>query len=106
MSANNNTPLVRVKYEVFGKVQGVFFRKHTHQTAQRLGVCGWVRNTSRGTVLGEMEGPINAVEEFKAWLTHEGLPKSSIDHCEFTDECKVASPTFDEFKIIRKSKKK
>ena len=31
-------------YEVFGKVQGVFFRKHTKTTADTLGVSGWVRN--------------------------------------------------------------
>jgi len=34
--------IFRVQFEVFGTVQGVFFRKHTHKTADSLGVSGWV----------------------------------------------------------------
>ena len=37
--------LVAVEYEVWGRVQGVFFRKFTHQKAQSLGLRGWVKNT-------------------------------------------------------------
>lgn len=32
-----SSDMVNLKFEVFGKVQGVFFRKHTCETAQRLG---------------------------------------------------------------------
>jgi len=35
-----------VSFEIFGKVQGVFFRKHTQQTASALGLRGHVQNTS------------------------------------------------------------
>ena len=38
--------LTRCSFEVFGKVQGVFFRKYTKQQAQALGVTGWCRNTA------------------------------------------------------------
>jgi acylphosphatase len=100
--SGNPPPLVRLKYEVFGKVQGKFFRKHTLRMAERLGVGGWVRNTSRGTVLGEVEGPRPVVEEFKAWVADEGSPKSSINRCVFSEEYEVDSRTYDEFKIIRK----
>ena len=37
--------LVALEYEVFGKVQGVFFRKFTNEKAQSLGLRGWVKNT-------------------------------------------------------------
>ena len=37
--------LVALEYEVFGRVQGVFFRKFTHEKAQSLGLRGWVKNT-------------------------------------------------------------
>ncbi len=32
-----------VAYEVYGKVQGVFFRKTTRQQAIALGLVGWVK---------------------------------------------------------------
>jgi len=44
-------------FEVFGKVQGVFFRKHTQRRAQELGLAGWVANTAAKTVVGEVSPP-------------------------------------------------
>jgi hypothetical protein len=44
------------------QVQKVYFRKHTQQEAQRLGLVGWVRNTPEGTVTGAIEGPKDAVD--------------------------------------------
>ena len=32
--------LLALEYEVFGKVQGVFFRKFTNEKAQRKGISG------------------------------------------------------------------
>ena len=37
--------LIAVDYEVFGRVQGVFFRKFTNEKANSLGLRGWVKNT-------------------------------------------------------------
>ena len=51
------------------KVQGVFFRDSTTQEAKRLGVVGWVANTSAGTVKGEVQGKRNAAEEMKVHLS-------------------------------------
>ena len=42
-----------IRYEVFGKVQGVWFRKTTQEMADKLACFGWVQNTYRGTVVGE-----------------------------------------------------
>ena len=39
------TGLIAVDYEVFGRVQGVFFRKFTNEKANSLGLRGWVKNT-------------------------------------------------------------
>ena len=41
----SNMALVALEYEVFGKVQGVFFRKYTNEKAKSLGLRGWVKNT-------------------------------------------------------------
>lgn len=47
---------------VSGMVQGVFFRYHTRELAQRLGVHGWVRNTRDGQVEAVFEGEKEVVE--------------------------------------------
>lgn len=47
---------------VFGHVQGVYFRDSTRKQAERLGVDGWVRNRSDGTVEAALEGEATAVE--------------------------------------------
>ncbi|XP_062346571.1 acylphosphatase-2 isoform X6 [Cinclus cinclus] len=55
-----------VDYEVFGRVQGVCFRMYTEQEAKKLGVVGWVKNTSQGTVTGQVQGPEEKVNEIVA----------------------------------------
>ena len=47
--------------KIYGKVQGVFFRVHTRRRALELGLTGYVRNTSRGTVEGVAEGSAEAM---------------------------------------------
>uniref|UniRef100_A0A7M4EBL5 Acylphosphatase n=1 Tax=Crocodylus porosus TaxID=8502 RepID=A0A7M4EBL5_CROPO len=64
--------LISVDYEVFGKVQGVFFRKHTQAEGRQLGLVGWVRNTERGTVQGQVQGPAAAVRQLQQWLRDTG----------------------------------
>jgi acylphosphatase len=64
MSEESNENMYRsFRYEVFGRVQGVFFRKYTQKEAIRLGIVGWVKNTPQGTVEGEAQGP---TEQMKA----------------------------------------
>ena len=48
---------------VHGKVQGVFYRDWTVNTARSLGVDGWVRNEPDGTVLAHLEGEAAAVRQ-------------------------------------------
>ena len=75
------------EFEVFGKVQGVFFRKYTQAKARELGLRGWCDNQKSGTVLGEAHGDSAAIDRFKHWLQEEGSPKSKIDKADFR-ECK------------------
>lgn len=38
---------------------------HTSKEAERLGLVGWVRNTSRGSVEGELQGSSTNVNAMK-----------------------------------------
>jgi acylphosphatase len=46
---------------VRGRVQGVGFRMFVEDTAERLGLEGWVRNRRDGTVEAAFAGPEQAV---------------------------------------------
>ncbi|KAL6060145.1 Acylphosphatase-1 [Balamuthia mandrillaris] len=94
------------EFEVFGKVQGVFFRKHTVQKATELGLVGWVMNTKRGTVVGHAQGEPPALGQFRKWLQEEGSPKSVIEKAQFTNEqMDLLRLDFTSFQV-RKEKKK
>jgi len=88
-----------VKFEVFGKVQGVYFRKHTKSQAQQLGILGWVKNTRRGTVIGKAQATTEQMSEFCHWLRHVGSPKSEITNLVL--ESTQPNPAFKSF-IIKK----
>ncbi|XP_061193070.1 acylphosphatase-1-like [Saccostrea echinata] len=91
--------LVSVEYEVFGKVQGVFFRKHTQKTAKSLGLVGWVRNTNQKTVEGEVQGAEDKVKQMKTWLQTKGSPSSRIDRAVFKNEKTISSVKYQEFSV-------
>ena len=59
---------INKQIRITGKVQGVFFRKSTHEKAGQLGITGWVRNEPDGTVLAEIEGSPHAVKQMEVWL--------------------------------------
>ncbi|XP_073443750.1 acylphosphatase-1 [Dendrobates tinctorius] len=81
--------LICLDYEVFGKVQGVFFRKHTQAEGTRLGLVGWVQNTEHGTVRGHLQGPVAKMREMQQWLQKTGSPKSRITRAQFHNEKKI-----------------
>lgn len=53
---------------VRGRVQGVAYRQHTDEQAQRLDLDGWVRNLEDGRVEVLFEGETDAVQELATWL--------------------------------------
>ncbi|KAM3670525.1 acylphosphatase-1 isoform 1-T1 [Ammospiza maritima maritima] len=93
--------LVSVDYEVHGKVQGVFFRKYTQAEAKKLGLVGWVQNTSHGTVQGQIQGPAVRVRELQEWLKKIGSPQSRISRAEFSNEKKIKALEHKEFQILK-----
>ncbi|XP_061393786.1 acylphosphatase-2 [Musca vetustissima] len=93
--------LFALDFEVFGKVQGVFFRKYTEKQANHLGLRGWCMNTSEGTVKGQLEGPQNELNEMKHWLQNKGSPSSRIDKAEFSEMKPIEDYSFQSFGIKR-----
>ena len=60
--------LLRVHVVVSGLVQGVGYRYFALTAARRLGVSGWVRNRSDGSVELEAQGHRRALREFLGQL--------------------------------------
>ena len=63
---------------VRGKVQGVGFRRATQEQARKLGVWGFVRNESDGSVYMEVEGPPSVLNSFIQWC-HQGPTFARVD---------------------------
>jgi acylphosphatase len=66
---------------VTGRVQGVFFRAWACDEARTLGVGGWVRNCSDGSVEAQLEGDAEAINELLD-LIREGPPGARVDDLE------------------------
>ncbi len=67
----------RLHARVTGMVQGVSFRYFTRQNAARLGLIGWVRNLTDGSVELIAEGPRAELEEL-LHLVAEGPPGCAV----------------------------
>ncbi|KAM5129541.1 LOW QUALITY PROTEIN: acylphosphatase-1 [Mantella aurantiaca] len=91
--------LISLDYEVFGKVQGVFFRKHTQAEGTRLHLVGWVQNTDSGTVRGQIQGPPSRVQEMQEWLRNKGSPKSRITEARFHDQRDIQQLEYTAFSV-------
>ena len=66
---------------VTGRVQGVFFRAWTMDEARSLGLNGWVRNCSDGSVEAHIEGDEDAIDELID-LIREGPPDARVEKVE------------------------
>ncbi len=69
---------IRAYVRVYGRVQGVFFRAHTVEKARSLGVTGYVRNMSDGSVEAVIEGDRDKVLELIEWMK-VGPPLARVD---------------------------
>lgn len=73
--------LVARHLSIHGRVQGVFYRGWTVETARRLGLAGWVRNRRDGTVEAVVQGAEAAVGQFVA-LARRGPPAARVERVE------------------------
>ncbi len=73
--------MIAKRVVIGGRVQGVGFRAWMVREAQSLGVWGWVRNRSDGTVEATVHGDTDAVEELlrRCWRGPTLAAVRSID---------------------------
>lgn len=69
--------------EVYGKVQGVFFRKSTQEKAQELNIKGDVKNRDDGSVLIHAAGSEAALQDFAEWCA-QGPPDAEVKDLKIT----------------------
>ena len=66
-----------VQLRIKGRVQGVGYRYSALSEASRLGLAGWVRNESDGSVSVYCEGKGKDVDAFISWC-RKGPPSSRV----------------------------
>lgn len=67
-----------IEAEIFGVVQGVFYRQSTAEEAQRLGLAGWVMNREDGSVLLRAQGEAAAIDALVSWC-HKGPERAKVE---------------------------
>jgi acylphosphatase len=81
--ASTQTRTVQVL--ISGRVQGVWFRGWTQETARGLGLDGWVRNRRDGNVEAVFSGPSDSVARMLR-LCGEGPPGAGVADVEIVQE--------------------
>ena len=87
--AANKTVTVKIE----GRVQGVYYRAWTEQTARALGLDGSVRNASDGSVEAVFSGPADKVDEMLRRCAN-GPPDARVSKVTVTNEGGSESPGF------------
>ena len=88
-------PQVRrtVTVKIEGRVQGVYYRAWTYETAQQLGLDGSVRNMSDGSVEAVFSGPAAVVAEMLK-RCKQGPPDARVSKVTITKEGGSVIPGF------------
>ncbi len=73
-----------VNITISGDVQGVGFRYATKKTANSLGIKGYVKNLSNGSVYVEAEADEKNLIQFIRWL-HEGPSHARVHKVDTED---------------------
>lgn len=85
--------MLALRLRVHGKVQGVWYRAWCMEQAHELGLDGWVRNRSDGTVEAVTCGPDASVREM-ARRSRQGPPAARVTVVIETAEAGPVEPGF------------
>lgn len=87
-------PVVARHLMILGRVQGVFYRNWTVDTARSLGLAGWVRNRMDGSVEAFVQGNADAVARFIT-LAQDGPPAAKVARIDASDVAEEALGSFE-----------
>ena len=82
------------KLRIHGRVQGVWYRGWSVDTARGLGLRGWVRNRADGTVEMLVRGEEEAVRRMIE-RCHEGPPAARVERIDVEDSDEEAPAGFE-----------
>jgi acylphosphatase len=77
--------LTRLRLQIHGRVQGVWFRDSVRRTATEHGVSGWAENRRDGSVQAVLEGEPDAVAAVAAFC-RQGPAHARVDRVEEHEE--------------------
>lgn len=82
---------------VYGKVQGVLFRSQTREKALELGLSGYAKNLTNGSVEIVAEGEERDLKELAKWC-YNGPKGAEVDKADLKWE--KEEKKFDKFEIL------
>ena len=80
-----SVPSTRLRLEIRGRVQGVFFRDSVRRIAGEHGVSGWAENLPDGSVEVVLEGEPDAVRAVAAFC-RQGPTHARVDRVDEREE--------------------
>lgn len=83
--------------QVFGKVQGVYYRQSTRDKANELGLKGTVQNLEDGSVLIHTEGDEQKIKQLIAWC-YKGPIMAKVSDIKISE---TEFKNYSSFEIIR-----
>ncbi|MCW9733773.1 acylphosphatase [Avibacterium sp. 20-15] len=86
------------KFAVYGRVQGVGFRYFTWKEATKIGLTGWVKNRSDGSVLVIAKGSEQQLTQLYQWL-QRGSPSAVVKQVIMEDY--LGDAVFHDFSVRR-----
>jgi len=89
-------PKKRATIRVVGIVQGVMYRQNARRKAASMGLLGWIKNDSDGSVQIIAEGNKNSLNQFLEWCKR-GTPTAEVE--EVLCDWEEASGEFSKFDI-------
>ncbi len=84
-----------LQIEIFGRVQGVWFRASAKKQADILNLHGFVMNRPDGSVYIEVSGPKQKIDVFVAWC-RQGPPAAEVTKVVLV-ECPNIMPASNDF---------
>ena len=89
--------LKQLNIRIYGKVQGVWFRKSVKDQAERIGISGFVMNEPDGTIFIVANGNSEQLDEFITYCK-EGPEQADVKNIHIEEE---QVKDLEDFRIIR-----